>query len=188
MSTAYWTSADGLAWQRQGTVLTPRAGEWDARGARVTTVVSLDPLVVLYDGRATADENWHERTGVARGVLGGQLTIDPTSDVLGSPHSDGAYPIRQHGGARRRNHSVLRRDGSPRRRPRPRCDLRIKTAGRAIRSPVSADPTTEHEDQQNRREPRRAATQRRLSEVADYRGTTRRPALVHRLRLPRRRS
>lgn len=91
MSTAYWTSTDGLAWQRQGTVLSPRPGEWDARGARVSTVVSLDPLVVLYDGRATAEENWHERTGIARGVLGGQLTVDPASEVLGSPYSDGAY-------------------------------------------------------------------------------------------------
>ncbi len=91
MSTSYWTSADGLTWQRHGTVLSPRPGEWDARGARVTTVISLEPLVVLYDGRATAEQNWHERTGVARGVLGGQLTVDPASEVIGSAHSDGAY-------------------------------------------------------------------------------------------------
>ena len=54
-------------WHRHGTVLRPRAGEWDARGARVSAVVSLDPLVVLYDGRRTAADNWHERTGLARG-------------------------------------------------------------------------------------------------------------------------
>ena len=38
MSTAYATSRDGLRWHRHGTVLRPRAGEWDARGARVTAV------------------------------------------------------------------------------------------------------------------------------------------------------
>lgn len=91
MSTAYHSSADGLVWHRHGTVLSARAGKWDARGARITTVLSLDPLVVLYDGRATAEENWHERTGVATGVLGGSLAADDASGVTGSPHSDGAY-------------------------------------------------------------------------------------------------
>ena len=90
MTTAYATSPDGLRWERHGTVLRPRPGEWDARGARVTAVLSLDPLVVLYDGRARAEDNWHETTGVARGVLGGELTADPAAGVLRSPHSDGA--------------------------------------------------------------------------------------------------
>ena len=90
MSTAYATSRDGLHWRRVGTVLAPRPGEWDARGARVTTVVSLDPLVVLYDGRPTAADNWHERTGVATGSLAGVLTADPAGGVTASPHSDGA--------------------------------------------------------------------------------------------------
>lgn len=91
MTTAYATSRDGLVWHRHGTVLRPRAGEWDARGARVSAVVSLDPLVVLYDGRRTAADNWHERTGLARGVLGGDLVVDAGAGVLGSPHSDGAF-------------------------------------------------------------------------------------------------
>ncbi len=90
MSTAYCTSADGLSWERHGTVLPPRPGAWDARGSRVTAVLSLDPVVALYDGRATAAENWHERTGVARGALGGPLVPDDGAGVLGSPHSDGA--------------------------------------------------------------------------------------------------
>ena len=94
MSTSYATSQDGLSWQRVGTVLAPRPGEWDARGTRVTAVVSLEPLVVLYDGRPTAADNWHERSGVARGRLddsaGGLLTPDPEAGVISSPHSDGA--------------------------------------------------------------------------------------------------
>ncbi|MCW2867538.1 MAG: hypothetical protein JWR20_1726 [Marmoricola sp.] len=90
MSTAYLTSDDGLAWTRQGTVLSPTPGTWDARGARVTTVVSHDPLVVLYDGRATAEDNWHEVTSVARGGADGVLRPDEGAPVLRSPDSDGA--------------------------------------------------------------------------------------------------
>lgn len=90
MRTAYSTSEDGLAWHRQGTVLEPRPGTWDARGTRVTAVLSLRPLVVLYDGRARAEDNWHEVTGVARGELGGRLVADPDGPAATSPHSDGA--------------------------------------------------------------------------------------------------
>jgi hypothetical protein len=93
MSTAYLTSDDGLAWQHHGTVLAPRAGTWDARGARVTDVLNLDPLVVLYDGRPRAEDNWHETTGVARGIAPGRpssLLVADDSEPLRSPHSDGA--------------------------------------------------------------------------------------------------
>ncbi|HEX6969996.1 MAG TPA: hypothetical protein VF174_14475, partial [Micromonosporaceae bacterium] len=70
-------------------VLAGRPGAWDARGARLTTVISTDPLVVLYDGRPDADSNWHETTGVARWD-GDRLVPDDRPPVR-SPHSDGAF-------------------------------------------------------------------------------------------------
>jgi hypothetical protein len=98
MNAAYATSADGLEWDWQGTVLSGRAGTWDARGARVTTV--LPDGRASYDGRATAEENWFERTGIARltGPLGQlvQDDKDPVADVRyldALPLPDGGYRI-----------------------------------------------------------------------------------------------
>jgi hypothetical protein len=91
MSTSYLTSDDGLDWTRHGTVLEPTPGTWDARGARVTAVLSHEPLVVLYDGRPTAEDNWHEVTSVARGDADGALRPAAEAPVLRSPYSDGAF-------------------------------------------------------------------------------------------------
>jgi hypothetical protein len=72
MSTWFATSDDGLAWRLEREVLAPRPGRWDARGARVTALLSEDPVAVLYDGRASMEQNWFETTGIAvarNGVL-----------------------------------------------------------------------------------------------------------------------
>jgi hypothetical protein len=71
MNSAYATSDDGLRWRWHGTVLEGRAGTWDARGARVSTI--LGGGWFAYDGRASAEENWWERTGLARAGLGCRL-------------------------------------------------------------------------------------------------------------------
>ena len=99
MTTAYATSMDGVEWELHGTVLSPRPGMWDARGARVTAV--LPDGRAAYDGRASKEQNWFERIGLARltGNQPGELeqtnedaAVDARYlDVL--PLPDGGYRI-----------------------------------------------------------------------------------------------
>jgi hypothetical protein len=97
MTTAYATSADGLAWEWHGTALAGRPGRWDARGARVTAV--LPDGRAAYDGRATGEENFFEKTGLARLESRGRLVQaqdEPAShvrylDVL--PLAGGGYRL-----------------------------------------------------------------------------------------------
>jgi hypothetical protein len=115
MTTDYALSEDGINWTWQGTVLSGREGKWDARGVRVTSVIiDGDVAVALYDGRATAEENWEERTGIALapvtpdsngGVSIGRFTAQGESPVAEAPYGGGglryvdvvAFP---HGGRR----------------------------------------------------------------------------------------
>ncbi|HVT66980.1 MAG TPA: hypothetical protein VHF26_04465 [Trebonia sp.] len=102
MTTEYATSANGLDWTWQGAALSGRPGEWDSRGTRVTAVrftgdsitgEGAYPLTAYYDGRASAAENYEERTGVARGA--DPLALVPVSrpgagPAVSSPHRNGA--------------------------------------------------------------------------------------------------
>ena len=90
MSTEYATSADGLDWTWHGTALSPRPGEWDARGVRVSAVrLNGGEIVAYYDGRATAAENYEERTGLATGTEPAALTAVSSAPLAESPHGGG---------------------------------------------------------------------------------------------------
>jgi hypothetical protein len=90
MTTEHATSDDGVDWTWQGTALTGTSGTWDARGVRFTAVLlDGDATWALYDGRASAQENWEERTGVARRGADGRFTADPGGPLLQSPHAPG---------------------------------------------------------------------------------------------------
>jgi hypothetical protein len=86
MTTEHATSPDGVAWTWRGTALAGTPGSWDARGVRFATVVlDGDRDWALYDGRATAEENWEERTGLAVADEG-RFTAVGDQPLLQSPH------------------------------------------------------------------------------------------------------
>ncbi|MET8161994.1 hypothetical protein ABZT47_37025 [Sphaerisporangium sp. NPDC005289] len=114
MVTDYATSADGLEWTWEGTALSGRPGCWDARGARVTSVLHAGGTVLAtYDGRATAAENYEERTGLA---IGAYSTLAPvgTEPIAESPYGGLRYldilPLPD--GRRRVYYEITREDGS----------------------------------------------------------------------------
>jgi hypothetical protein len=121
MTTEYATSPDGVHWTWRGTALAPRPGQWDARGVRVSSVqVDGDEITVAYDGRATAGENWEERTGVARGRRLPDGTFGPLTaeerEPLGSPYAPNGLRylslVTMPDGSRRMYYEATREDGA----------------------------------------------------------------------------
>jgi hypothetical protein len=117
MTTEHATSDDGVAWTWQGTALAGTPGSWDARGVRFTTVLlDGDATWALYDGRASAEENWEERTGLARRAADGRFTAARGGPLLQSPHRPGglryADAVRLPDGRLRWFYEATRADGA----------------------------------------------------------------------------
>jgi hypothetical protein len=117
MHTAYATSRDGLVWDWHGPALTGRPGEWDARGARITEVVEVaGGFAAYYDGRASAAENFEERTGIAYGSSRDHFTATATAPAAASPHGAGGLRyltvLRLPDGAQRLYYEATRSDGA----------------------------------------------------------------------------
>ncbi len=91
MWTNHGVSPDGLEWRWDGVALRPRgAGGWDARGTRVSAVWRRGGAwMALYDGRASAAENFEERTGLATGTSPVGLAATGEGPVAASPHGRG---------------------------------------------------------------------------------------------------
>jgi hypothetical protein len=90
MTTEYATSPDGLTWTWHGTALSGTPGQWDARGTRVTAVdFGEDGVTAYYDGRASAAENFEERTGVATGTDPSALSTVGDVPLASSPYLGG---------------------------------------------------------------------------------------------------
>ena len=89
MTTENYTSVDGLVWTHRGRALAPRSGRWDARGVRVSAVFTVDGRwAASYDGRASAEENWEERTGLAYATsTPGAFAAQGSAPVAQSPHA-----------------------------------------------------------------------------------------------------
>jgi hypothetical protein len=88
MTTEHATSPDGTDWTWRGTALAGTPGSWDARGVRFATIVlDGETTWALYDGRASAAENWEERTGVAVRTATGEFTAVGEHPLLQSPYA-----------------------------------------------------------------------------------------------------
>ena len=90
METALAFSDDGVTWSEPTVVLRGEPGTWNQRGARMTAV--LPDGRITFDGRASAAENWFERTGIAEPV--GDGTYRTVGDAVSTARYLEIVPLR----------------------------------------------------------------------------------------------
>jgi hypothetical protein len=117
MVSNYATSPDGLDWTWHGTALAGRPGYWDSRGTRISAVwPDGDSVVAFYDGRASAAENFEERTGIAAGSGPASLAALGAVPAAESPHAGRGLRyldiLELPGGRRRLYYEMTRPDGA----------------------------------------------------------------------------
>ena len=117
MVTGYATSPDGLDWAWHGTALSGRPGYWDARGTRISAVwQDAGQVIAYYDGRATAAENYEERTGIAVGTEPESLVAYGVHPAAESPFAGRGLRyldiLELPGGRRRIYYEMARPDGA----------------------------------------------------------------------------
>jgi hypothetical protein len=117
MFTRHGTSADGITWDWDGVALEGRPGQWDERGARLTSVVlGDDRWIAYYDGRASASENYEERMGIALGHGPERFIAQGDAPAAVSPDGSGALRyvcvVRVPAGGHRLYYEASRADGS----------------------------------------------------------------------------
>ena len=126
MVSGYATSSDGLDWTWHGTALTGRPGHWDSRGTRISAVwQDGDSVLAFYDGRASAAENYEERTGIALGNGPASLAALGTGPAAESPYAGRGLRyleiLELPGGGRRLYYEMTRPDGAHELRTEVRC-------------------------------------------------------------------
>lgn len=118
MISDYATSDDGLEWQWRGTALAPTPeSTWDSRGTRITAVhMSARGVIAFYDGRASAAENYDERTGIAIGEAPDHLESVTRDSPIGQSADGKALRyldlVQLHDGSFRLYYELAKPDGS----------------------------------------------------------------------------
>lgn len=117
--TAVASSFDAVHWQWHGDAMRPEptSGAWDAYARRVGTVWSDGAMFVgFYDGSASVEENYEERTGVAVSAdLMRFRSLTPAEPAIVSPDGSGSLryvDVVQVGRTRWYYYEAARADGS----------------------------------------------------------------------------
>ena len=85
-------SVDGVNFTWLGDIFSPREEGWDSYASRISTLIHMPPaFIAFYDGSASVEENYEEKTGLAvtfdlRNFI--RLTVD--GPILTSPHASGS--------------------------------------------------------------------------------------------------